>query len=80
VARTLVPGPAADDDDAETEPALLVAVDEAMDEAMDEAVDEAVDEATLLDEEDEAPQVRLYKGVVLRVVPTMPKLGLGVVG
>ena len=39
------------------------------------------DEELLLATTDPAAgQVRLYKGVVVRVEPTSPKLGLGVVG
>ena len=32
------------------------------------------------DEEGESEQDRSYKGVELRLVPTIPKLGLGVLG
>ena len=44
------------------------------------AVDKADDEELLLTAAPTAGQVRLYRGVVLRVDPTSPKLGLGVTG
>lgn len=47
--------------------------------AAEEEVGAAVDDATLLELE-AAGQVRSYRGVLLKVVPTRPKLGAGVVG
>ena len=44
------------------------------------AIDDADDEELLLMAAPTAGQVRLYRGVVLRVDPTSPKLGLGVLG
>jgi hypothetical protein len=44
------------------------------------AGDEDVDEGVVLEEAVAAGQVRLYSGVVLNIVPTIPKLGFGVVG
>lgn len=39
------------------------------------------DDDPALEEDDESPgQLRSYNGVVLRVLPTTPKLGLGVFG
>lgn len=45
-----------------------------------EAAEVAVEEWALLELEDTALQERSNRGVVLRVLPTMPKLGFGVTG
>ena len=47
----------------------------------DEAMSDEVALATELDDAEEPPeQLKSYKGLVLNGFPTMPKLGLGVVG
>jgi hypothetical protein len=60
------------------EEAAAVAKPEALPPATDEAEGPAVEEAAA--EEEEAEQDRSKRGVVLRVLPTIPKLGLGVTG
>lgn len=59
-----------------------VAVVDAVDavEASSRLDDVELCEVAELDEDEDPEQERSYKGVVLRVVPTTPKLGLGVVG
>lgn len=80
---TIGPEPATEVRPVRAEAMALAPTEEASDVDIAEAADVGVrdDEALLLETtEPAAGQVRLYKGVVVRVEPTSPKLGLGVVG
>lgn len=59
--------------------AAAVVKPEALPPITDEAEGPAVEDAAA-EEEEEAEQERSKRGVVLRVLPTIPKLGLGVTG
>lgn len=62
--------------------AAAVVKPEALPPITDEAEGPAVEDAAAAaaEEEEEAEQERSKRGVVLRVLPTIPKLGLGVTG
>lgn len=81
---TMGPEPATEVTPAWAEAIMLAPTEEATELTLEapELADVAVmdDEALLEDEVLLAEQLRSYRGVLLRVEPTTPKLGLGVVG